>query len=413
MIDTSLVHPRYGVGSLSDILPSVVSTLRSSPHPANRHEPGTPAGPPPPGAQPDRLGLADVLTGVRVVVVLLVDGLGHHLLPVAAPHAPTLADLATGRLGAARTLTAGFPSTTPTSLVSLGTGAPPGAHGVLGFTLRVPGTGRLLNHIFWSDDPQPRVWQPLQTQFESAAAAGIEVALVGRPEFAGTGLSVAAYGPARYRGAGDTGEMADQIIALAGSASRPALIYAYHPDLDRFGHLCGVDSAIWRQAAADLDTMLSRLLDGLPGDAALLLTADHGQLDIPAEKRFDVDTDPRLAAGVDVVAGEARVRYLHTRPGARADVIDTWRAVLRDAAWVVSREQAVADGWFGPVPEEHLARVGDVVVACLDRYAVLATVREPAVVAQFVAYHGSATAVEMEIPLLIARGAGGNVRGGG
>jgi hypothetical protein len=131
---------------------------------------------------------------------------------------------------------------------------------------------------------------------------------------------------------------------------------------------------------------------------------------VPAGYRFDLDTDPRLRAGIQVVAGEPRVRYLHTQPGAAADVIDAWRGVLGDTAWVASRDEAVATGWFGPVAEEHLARIGDVVVACRDRYVVLATRTEPAKVASLIAYHGSDTAAEMLIPLVIL---GGNVRGTG
>jgi hypothetical protein len=125
---------------------------------------------------------------------------------------------------------------------------------------------------------------------------------------------------------------------------------------------------------------------------------------VPGDLRFDIDADPRLAAGLTVVAGEPRVRYLHTRPGAAPDVIDAWRSVLGDAAWVASRDEAVATGWYGPVPPEHLARIGDVVVVCRDRYAVLATRREPEVIAKLIAFHGSTTPAEMAVPLIVVRG---------
>ncbi|MGH3731197.1 MAG: alkaline phosphatase family protein, partial [Micromonosporaceae bacterium] len=93
------VTPRYGVASLADVLPSALATLGV------------------PGAT-DPLGLVAELDGVRRIALLLVDGLGQHLIPLADTVAPTLTDLATGRIGTARELTAGFPSTTPTSLVS-------------------------------------------------------------------------------------------------------------------------------------------------------------------------------------------------------------------------------------------------------------------------------------------------------
>lgn len=378
-----LVRPAYGTGSLADLMPSVLAAL------------GVPAA-------TDPLGLAGPLAGVRRVAVLLVDGLGHRLLPVAAPVAPALADAVAGRLGELRTLTSGFPSTTPTSLTSLGTGAPPGAHGLVGFTVNVPGTTRVLTHTEWTDDPDPLRWQPLTTQFARAAAAGVAVSVVGRSEYAGSGLTVSAYGDHPYRPADDPAALAAGMLAALAGADPPALCYGYHPDLDMVGHRYGVDSPRWRAAVAEVDRLVARLVDGLPSDAALLVTADHGQLDVPADHRFDLDTDPRLGAGVAVVAGEPRVRYLYPVPGATADVIAAWRAVLGDAALVAERDALVAEGWFGPaVPETHLARLGEVIVVCRDRYAVLATAHEPDMVAQLVAFHGSWTAAEMLVPLLL------------
>ncbi len=181
------------------------------------------------------------------------------------------------------------------------------------------------------------------------------------------------------------------------------LVYGYHPELDSLGHVYGVDSEQWRGAAAQVDRLVTLLVDGLPPDAALLVTADHGQLDVPPECRFDLDADPRLRAGLRVVAGEPRVRYLHTLPGARDDVLATWREVLGPAAWVGTREEAVAEGWYGPVPEAHLHRIGDVVAYCHDRYAITASRTEPALISRLIAYHGSTTDVEMADPAARSR----------
>ncbi|MDO3704618.1 alkaline phosphatase family protein [Micromonospora sp. C28SCA-DRY-2] len=378
----AVVAPRYGTGSLADVLPSALAVLGV------------------PGAT-DPLRLIEALDGVRRIAVLLVDGLGWYQIPTAARYAPTLAGLA-ATVG--RPLTSGFPSTTPTSLVTLGTGAAPGAHGVLGFTVRVPGSDRVLNHIEWAADPAPLRWQPVRTQLERARAAGVAVTVVSRPEFGGSGLTVAANRGGDYRGAAGVDALAREMLAALAAGEGPTLVSGYHPDLDRHGHLTGVDSMPWRHAAAEVDELLTRLVDGLPADAALLVTADHGQLDVPAGHRFDLDTDPRLRAGVRVVSGEPRVRYLHVAPGATADVVAAWSAVLGAAARVRTRDEVVADGWFGPVPEEHLSRIGDVVVICNDTYAVMATRSEKPLASRLVAYHGADTAAEMTIPLLVVRG---------
>ncbi|HEX6872571.1 MAG TPA: alkaline phosphatase family protein, partial [Micromonosporaceae bacterium] len=244
-----LVRPRYGEASLADVLPGVLAAL------------GVPAG--------DPLGLAaGPLAGIRVVLVLLVDGLGQQQVRDAAPYAPTLTALAGsggsdrsgGTSGAngssqfggsagwtARVLTAGFPSTTPTSLASLGTGAAPGRHGLLGFTVNLPGTDRVLNHIDWWDEPDPGRWQPLATQFDRAEAAGVATRVVSRPEFAGSGLTVAAYRGGAYVPAAGVDALAQEMLALAAAAAGPTLVYGYHPELDKAGHWYGLGSEQWRQ----------------------------------------------------------------------------------------------------------------------------------------------------------------------
>ncbi len=371
------VRPAYGGGSLADLLPSVSALLGV------------------PGAD-DVLGLGDRLGGVDRVALLLVDGLGAYQLPLIAPYAPRLAGLAAG----ARTLTSGFPSTTPVSLVTLATGARPGAHGVLGFTTRMP-DGRILNHIRWGDDPAPGVWQPLPTRFETATAAGVAATAVTRPEFEGTGLTVATNRGAAFSGAADPATLAARMLDALRAG--PGLVYGYHPDLDKAGHEYGVGAPAWQDAARGVEDLLGRLLDALPGGSALLVTADHGQLNVPADRRIDMAGHPALSAGVTAVAGEPRVRYLHTAPGARDDVIAAWQEVFGPSARVLSRDRVIDEGWFGPVPPGHTGRIGDVVVICLDRTISLAGGWEPPTVGRLVAYHGSVTAAEMTVPLLIAR----------
>jgi hypothetical protein len=372
-----------GRPTLSDVLPSALAALGMR-------------------DLPDRLGLRRELEGVRRIALLLVDGLGYHLLPMTRPVAPVLADIADGRLARLRELSTGFPSTTPTSLVSLGTGAAPGAHGVLGFTLNVPGTERVLNHILWADDPDPQVWQPVPTLFSRAAAAGQPVTVVSRAAYAGSGLTVAAYRGALYRGADGPDALVDRMLHELGEGG--GLVYGYHPTLDAVAHEFGIASPQWLAAAAEVDRLVAGLIDGLPDDVALLVTADHGGINVPAGQRIDMDADPRLTAGVRVVAGEARVRYLHTERGAAADVLAAWRSILGAAAQVVSRDEAVAAGWFGPVSQAHLARIGDVVAVCRDHYVVLASAHEPEAVGKLVAFHGSMTPAETAIPLIVHTG---------
>lgn len=385
-----LVVPPYGASTLADVLPGAAAAL------GVRIDRGDlPA---------DPLDLTAALGGARRVMVLLVDGLGADLLRAHADLAPTLASLARP----VGDLSAPCPSTTPVSLATLGTGLPPGSHGILGFVTLVPGqhgpTGeeRTLNHVQWGDDPDPDVWQPRRTVFEEAQAAGVPATAVGPYAYTGSGLTRAVYRGATYTGAVSHGDLC--ALALRSLAATPrALVSGYIPELDLTGHVRGVGSASWRAQLQFVDRVVEQLVDGLPDDAALLVTADHGMLDVPGDTRFDLDEEPALADGVRLLAGEPRARYVHVEPGAESDVLARWREVLGDRAWVASRAEAVASGVFGPVDDALAARIGDVVALALGSWALVTPEREPGP-SRLAAYHGSLTATELAIPLLTARG---------
>jgi hypothetical protein len=379
-----LAVPPYGAASLADVLPGAATALGV---PIER------------GILPaDPLDLTEQLAGARRVMVLLIDGLGADLLRAHADLAPTLAGLA----GPVGDLSAPCPSTTPVSLATLGTGLPPGSHGILGFVTDIPGENRLLNHVQWRDDPDPDVWQAQRTVFEQAQAAGVPTTAVGPYAYAGSGLTRAVYRGATYTGAVSHGDLS--ALALGALAASPrALVYGYVPELDLTGHVRGVDSPSWRAQLTLIDRLVEQLVAGLPEDAALLVTADHGMLDVPAGTRFDIDAEPALADGVRAVAGEPRARYVHAEAGAQDDVLAGWRAVLGDRAWVASRDEAAASGVFGPVDDALAARIGDVVALARGSWALVTPEREPGP-SRLAAYHGSLTATELAIPLLVARG---------
>ena len=377
--------PGYGRNTLADVLPGVATALG--------------AGIERDGLPPDPLDLTGALAGARRVAVLLVDGLGADLLRGHGHLAPALAALQqpVGELSAP------CPSTTPVSLTTLGTGLPPGAHGVLGFVTAIPGEDRTVNHVQWTDDPDPRAWQSRTTVFEQAAAAGIAVTAAGPYTYARSGLTDAAYRGARYRGVVSPGDLTAAMLAALGATPR-ALVYGYVPELDLTGHVRGIDSAAWRAQLAHVDRTVEQLVAGLPDDAALLVTADHGMLDVPAATRLDLDEEPALDEGVRLLAGEPRARYVHAVPGAASDVLARWREILGDRAWVAGRDEALATGVFGPVDDAVAGRIGDVVALARNSWAFPASRREPGP-ARLVAYHGSLTATELAVPLLCALGA--------
>jgi hypothetical protein len=369
------VEPAYGARSLGDVVPAVAAAV------------GTATG------TPTEL----VLPQARSYVVFLVDGLGARLLRRYAHAAPYLsALLENGQPG-----TAGVPSTTATSLTSLGTALPPGGHGIVGFTTRIPGTDQLLNALQWSKDVDPHVWQPNPTAFQRLRGLGVGVTVVNKREFRGTGLTEAAQRGADYVGADRVGERI--AAAVSASAEPGSLTYLYDGDLDWTGHRYGISSRQWLQQLSMIDAEAEQLRDALPRSVRLLVLADHGMIDSPPQARLDVDEHAESAAlrdGLALLGGEARFRHLYCHRGAVGDVAATWRAVLGERATVLTRDEAIGRGWFGPVSPSVLPRLGDVVVASHDDFAVISTAAFP-YEATLVGLHGSLTPDEMLIPLLV------------
>jgi hypothetical protein len=129
------------------------------------------------------------------------------------------------------------------------------------------------------------------------------------------------------------------------------------------------------------------------------VTADHGMVNVGPDDRIDIEAIPELADGVAVVGGEPRARHVYATPGAGPEVLAAWREVLGDRAWVMSRDEAIKDGWFGPVDEAMRARIGDVVAAAAGTWALMAPTAEAAD-PPMVGMHGSLTQAEQLVPLL-------------
>jgi Type I phosphodiesterase / nucleotide pyrophosphatase len=187
----------------------------------------------------ESLGLADILPSAaaaagarwpnalgfpssRVVVVVVLDGLGWVALLDNADVAPFLTSLD------GRPLAAGFPATTATSLASIGIGRAPAEHGIIGYTTLLPEVDEPINWLRWRgaqsgrdllDVVAPESVQPLPTVFERAADAGIASTMVAASEYRSSGLTRAILRGAEYRG---IGPLADAVATIADTAAAGA-----------------------------------------------------------------------------------------------------------------------------------------------------------------------------------------------
>lgn len=335
----------------------------------------------------DALGLPDAPT----YVVVLVDGMGEMLLREHAELAPFLSSLA-----AVEDVFSGVPSTTASSLTGLATGMPTGQHGMAGYSCRVPGTPHLLNALKWHRDVDPLQWQPHATVFEQIAAAGHGVVTVNNAEFETSGLTRSTQRGVPYVGVRDAWDRRDAVCDAV-EAMTTGVVYAYESALDHAGHAHGVDSDDWRSTLTEIDGHLRELRESLPPETVMVITADHGMIDLPMLGRFDVDLHPRIMKDVALLGGEARFRHVYTRAGAEAEVAARWAAILGDRAEVRLRTEA--EDWFGPIDPRVAPRFGDVVVAAKGDFAIFSA-RRFAIEMLMKGFHGSVSDVERRVPVL-------------
>lgn len=379
LASAGLKAPKYGGRELGAVLPAALSAIGHGDLVPGRD------------AAADRHRLS--LPKARHIVVVLVDGLGHHQLEARRGHAPFL------RSAAAGTVTAGFPTTTATSLALFGTGQPAGRTGMAGYTVRNPRTGALANLVSWEGADDPADWQREPSLLEAAHAGGVSVASLGKRRFAGSGLTRAALAGGTFIGADALGERIDQALLRART---PGLTYVYWGEIDAVGHKHGWQSQEWVAALEDADRELQRLATSLPKGARLVVTADHGMVDVTGARRWDISGTPALSAGVTAVAGEPRALHLYTGPDDAAAVAARWQEVLGGHGVVIERAELIDSGLVGEVAPHVTARLGDVVVAMTGRATVVDSRIHSAQALGLIGVHGSLTRDELEVPLLLA-----------
>ena len=325
----------------------------------------------------------------RQVVLLTLDGLGWEQLAARAHLAPTMCGMTGGPI------TTVAPSTTATALTSLTTSEPPARHGVVGYRVRVGGND-VLNVLRWrvpSGDARELV---PPGEFQGIAPfEGTRPPVITKAEFSETGFTGAHLAGVRLYG----WRMPSTLVTWARRmlADGEPFVYAYYDGIDKVAHEYGIGDAYEDELAA-ADRLVGDLIAVLPPGACLVVTSDHGQVDVGDRI---VGLSPELLDVTALLSGEGRFRWLHARPGLEGRLVETARDLYSEQAWVRDREEAVAEGWFGgPLSSDASTRVGDVVLAPFEPVAFL----DPADVGEVKlrSRHGSLTSAEMLVPLLAA-----------
>lgn len=326
--------------------------------------------------------------------LLLVDGLGKNTIDEFLSRTNFLT-----RLEYRETLVATFPSTTATSLTSLGTGVSPGLHGMVGYTMRVPHSGspeRILNALKWDERVDPLIWQSQPTLFERANQAGIRTSHVAGKRYAETGFTRAALRGGIYLGANSNEELS--LAAVEALKAPNSFAYIYLNDVDDASHNSGFGSEKFFTALERVDQLIGELLERLPKGTRLWVTSDHGMIN---RKDFIVvGKENDLLKDVKLMAGEPRVRYLYVDEEKISQVKSRWEEYLGNRVEIWHRSEAISAGLFGAQVLDHVKdRIGDLIVIAKGEL-ILVEIERESQQCSMVGHHGGTTKAEVEIPLL-------------
>jgi hypothetical protein len=332
--------------------------------------------------------IPDEVAGADRAVLLVLDSLGWEQMAERPGLAPNLEAMEGG------SATTVAPSTTAAALTSISTGVAPGEHGIIGY--RFPAGGAVMNALRWTTtggDHRNAV-PPTSVQVAPPLGGG-DWSIVSNRQFATSAFTEAYLGTNPYHGYEHPSSIVAEVRQLLDAGERR--VYAYYDGLDHVAHIHGLASGHFDLELGFCDWLVGRLLDALPTRTALVVTADHGQIDAAPIVTID-DEVLRHTSGR---SGEPRFRWLHANAGAEADLLAAATAAHADQAWVHSRDELIDEGWFGPtVTDAARNRMGDVALVAHapvgfddpgERHADLLKGR-----------HGSVTAAEMLVPVLHA-----------
>jgi len=369
------VLPDYSGACIANVVPRLLGGLTG---PADGHD-----------------WLPEAAEHARQVVLLVVDGLGWAQLRDRAALAPTLSAAA----GIDRAITSVAPTTTAAALTSITTGRPPADHGILGY--RLADGDRIMNMLRWTlgTDHDARRTVPVRTFQPIAPFPGARgpVPVVSKVDFGGTGFTAAHLGDSPLYDYRVASSLALEVTRRLHDGA--PFVYAYYDGIDKIAHANGLGDHYDAELAA-VDRIVADLSAALPPGAVLVVTADHGQIDVG--NRVELLGREAMAM-VRFLSGEGRFRWAHARPGAAADLAELLEERYGDTTWVRTRDQLVSDGWFGgPLADGFADRLGDVALIPFEPIAFM----DPADTGEnrLACRHGSLTTDEMLVPLVALGG---------
>lgn len=195
----------------------------------------------------------------------------------------------------------------------------------------------------------------------------------------------------------------------------PAYYYLYFDKIDSSGHVHGLHSPPFEKAVDNFFTLMEQILyqqlSGKVRNTLLVLTADHGQVEVNPRTTFYLNRDaPKFEqylltnrqGKLLVPAGSARDMFLYVHVEKIDEAMSYLQQQLVGRAEVYRTQTLVEQGFFGtqaPSPT-FFSRVGNVVILPYEQETVW-WYEAGTFEMRFSGHHGGLLPEEMEIPLTV------------
>jgi predicted AlkP superfamily pyrophosphatase or phosphodiesterase len=328
----------------------------------------------------------------RSVCVILIDGLGSANLKGAGAHASFL--------NSKPSISAScfFPATTSTSIVSFATGKPPWETGFIGYQVydRSAGLKRnLLNG--WLSSEDAKTFQPLETVSEKALARAIDFHTIAPSAYRESGFTAATMRGSDFHGTKSIEERFVKAKELL-CDSKEKVVYLYIPELDQIAHAQGWKSQAWLNQLEEVDALIGRLGNDIGKTNGVIITADHGVIDVPHSSHIYLDEILSHDELLDV-GGDTRSLFLYLKnQGAVEKTVIQLEMALGDSCYVVTPKELKEAGYWQENRDVQL--VPDIVVMARKEVALYHQGFAKKKSLEMIGHHGSISQQEMSVPVI-------------
>jgi hypothetical protein len=338
------------------------------------------------------------------VVFVLLDGLGMNLLRRLDGDSFLASSLK-------MELHAVAPSTTACALTSVATACYPARHGVTGWFTYEPELDLTVMMLPFAERYNKR---PLAERNITAEQLLPVPAFLNRmthrpltllpAPIADTAYARYSRGYTDFLGYVSIPHAIDQIAQHVMAATSATYTHLYLPDVDTLCHHVGVDQPGVLPLVHRIETELQRLADALGGRARIVISADHGLIDVPRPQQTAlIDGDPLLAMLVVPPSGDARMPIFHVRQDRHGEFVEEFTRRMGSSMYLVPTEHAERLRLFGPEEMSAVARrrFGDYIAIPYRAATLFYAPPGTKVATPYIGQHAGLSPQEMHIPLCI------------